>query len=133
MPVSHKLASGDQVEVLTSQSQQPNPEWEKFLVTAKGKTRLRQALRHDRRATMTQGETMLKKFLADNGVEASSDNINRIVSAERVKSRDELFQMIGNEEIALSPGLLKIFKHSSRGLLNRLMNPFSGRSSHRCV
>lgn len=130
VPVSHKLASGDQVEVLTSQSQQPNPEWEKFLVTAKGKTRLRQALRHDRRATMTQGETMLKKFLADNGVEASSDNINRIVSAERVKSRDELFQMIGNEEIALSPGLLKIFKHSSRGLLNRLMNPFSGRSSH---
>ena len=130
VPVSHKLASGDQVEVLTSQSQQPNPEWEKFLVTAKGKTRLRQALRHDRRATMTQGETMLKKFLADNGVEASSDNINRIVSAERVKSRDDLFQMIGNEEIALSPGLLKIFKRSSRGLLNRLMNPFSARSSH---
>ncbi|MBQ1725532.1 MAG: bifunctional (p)ppGpp synthetase/guanosine-3',5'-bis(diphosphate) 3'-pyrophosphohydrolase, partial [Muribaculaceae bacterium] len=49
VPLSHKLASGDQVEVLTSHSQQPKPEWDKFLVTAKGKTRLRAALKHDRR------------------------------------------------------------------------------------
>ncbi|MDO4510811.1 MAG: RelA/SpoT family protein [Bacteroidales bacterium] len=129
VPISHKLASGDQVEVLTSQSQQPNPEWDKYLVTAKGKTRLRAALRHDRRAVIAKGETMLKQFLADNDVEASSDNINRIVSIERVKSKDELFQMIGNNEIALSPSLIKVFKPASRGLLNRLMNPFGNRNS----
>ena len=129
VPISHKLASGDQVEVLTSQSQQPSAEWDRFLVTAKGKTRLRAALRHDRRALITKGETMLKKFLTDNDVEASIDNVNRIVTAERVKSRDELYQMVASNEIALSAGLLKTFKHSSRSLLGRLMNPFSGRTS----
>ncbi|MCQ2290237.1 MAG: RelA/SpoT family protein [Muribaculaceae bacterium] len=129
VPISHKLASGDQVEVLTSQSQQPNPEWDKFLVTAKGKTRLRAALRHDRRAVIVKGEAMLKQFLVENEVEASSDNINRIVSLERVKSRDELYQMIGNNEIALSPSLIKVFKPASRGLLDRLMNPFGNRSN----
>lgn len=129
VPISHKLASGDQVEVLTSQSQQPNPEWDKFLVTAKGKTRLRTALRHDRRAVILKGETMLKQFLAENEVEASNDNVNRIVSLERVKSRDELYLMIGNNEIALSPSLIKVFKPASRGLFNRLMNPFGNRSN----
>lgn len=129
VPISHKLTSGDQVEVLTSQSQQPKPEWDKFLVTAKGKTRLRAALRHDRRAIMANGEAMLRKYLTENNVEPTTDNINRIVSAEQVKSRDELFLMIGNDEIALSSGLLKVFKHSSRGLLGRLMNPFGMRSA----
>lgn len=129
VPISHKLTSGDQVEVLTSQSQQPKPEWDKFLVTAKGKTRLRAALRHDRRAIMANGEAMLRKYLTENNVEPTTDNINRIVSAEQVKSRDELFLMIGNDEIALSSGLLKVFKHSSRGLLVRLMNPFGMRSA----
>lgn len=129
VPISHKLTSGDQVEVLTSQSQQPKPEWDKFLVTAKGKTRLRAALRHDRRAIMANGEAMLRKYLTENNVDPTTDNINRIVSAEQVKSRDELFLMIGNDEIALSSGLLKVFKHSSRGLLGRLMNPFGMRSA----
>ena len=45
VPLSEKLHSGDQVEVITSQSQVPKPEWIDFLATANGKTRLRQALR----------------------------------------------------------------------------------------
>ena len=130
VPISHKLASGDQVEVLTSRSQQPKAEWDKFLVTAKGKTRLRAALRHDRRAIISKGEAMLKAFLQENEVEASSVNINRIISAEHLKNRDELYLMIGNNEIALSQSLVKIFKPASRGLLDRLMNPFGNRHSN---
>ena len=34
VPLSQKLNSGDQVEVLTSQSQTPKPEWIDFLATA---------------------------------------------------------------------------------------------------
>lgn len=130
VPISHKLASGDQVEVLTSRSQQPKAEWDKFLVTAKGKTRLRAALRHDRRAIISKGEAMLKAFLQENEVEASSANINRIISTEHLKNRDELYLMIGNNEIALSQSLVKIFKPASRGLLDRLMNPFGNRHSN---
>ena len=45
VPLSHRLQSGDQVEVLTSQSQTPKEEWLPFLATAKGRTRLKAALR----------------------------------------------------------------------------------------
>ena len=45
VPLSHKLESGDQVEIITSQSQSPTPEWLDFCVTAKAKSRLRNFLR----------------------------------------------------------------------------------------
>jgi len=48
VPLSTRLESGDQVEIITSQTQQPQSEWLNFLATAKARTRLRQALRKDR-------------------------------------------------------------------------------------
>lgn len=45
VPISYKLQSGDQVEVLTSKTQKPLPEWLNFVTTAKAKTRLETALK----------------------------------------------------------------------------------------
>ena len=59
VPLSHRLKSGDQVEVLTSKSQVPQPEWESFLVTAKAKTRLRAALRKTRQPLINRGKEIL--------------------------------------------------------------------------
>jgi guanosine-3',5'-bis(diphosphate) 3'-pyrophosphohydrolase len=129
VPLSHKLASGDQVEILTSHSQQPKPEWEKFLVTAKGKTRLQAALRHDRRLIIDKGENNLKDFLQQNNVEMTGDALTRIISSEHVQNKEELFYMIGNEEIALSQQILKPLKPSSTGILTKILhNPFSSKS-----
>lgn len=129
VPLSHKLASGDQVEILTSQSQQPQPSWESFLVTAKGKTRLRAALRHDRRTIIERGKKRLEVMLADNGLELTNDVVMRIINNERAQNKDELFFMIGNDEIALSPQLLKKDKRQqSTGIFSKLLrNPFASR------
>jgi len=134
VPLSHKLASGDQVEVLTSHSQSPKPEWEKFLVTAKGKTRLRAALRHERRQVIERGEERLKAFLAKHEVEPKPEVMTRIISLTRVANKEELFYMIGNDEITLNEQLLKK-KEQGGGLLNKLLrNPFksnkSGNNNH---
>ncbi|MCH5232028.1 MAG: bifunctional (p)ppGpp synthetase/guanosine-3',5'-bis(diphosphate) 3'-pyrophosphohydrolase [Muribaculaceae bacterium] len=45
VPLSHQLESGDQVEIITSDSQEPNPEWMEYCQTAKAKTRLKTYLR----------------------------------------------------------------------------------------
>ena len=37
VPLDTQLKSGDQVEILTSKNQTPNPDWEKFVVTHKAK------------------------------------------------------------------------------------------------
>ena len=129
VPLSHKLASGDQVEVLTSHSQQPQPEWEKFLVTAKGKTRLRSALRHQRRLVIDRGERLLTEFFEQNGVELTHDNIARIITSEHAGSKDDLFRMIGAGEIALGQQQLNVLRGNRQGgLLNRLLrNPFASK------
>ena len=127
VPLSHKLTSGDQVEVLTSQSQQPQPDWDKYLVTAKGKTRLRAALRHSRRLVVEKGEKMLHEFLEQNNLKLEGDTLTRIIGAEKARNKEELFFKIGNNEIALSQQMLKTVKGQSSGLLSKLLrNPFAG-------
>jgi len=132
VPLSHKLSSGDQVEVLTSHSQRPKPEWEKFLVTAKGKTRLRAALRHERRQVMEKGEARLKEFLTQHEVEQKPEVLTRIISQTQVANKEELFYMIGNDEIVLNEQLLKKKGQGTGGLLNKwLRNPFKGNKDNK--
>ena len=130
VPISHKLSSGDQVEILTSQSRKPGPEWTRFVVSAKGKSRLNLAYRHMRREVMDKGETLFKEFMAQNLAEINNENLTRIISALGVQNKDELFYKIGNNEIKLSPVLLKALKPSSQNVLSKWWrNPFGGKSA----
>ena len=129
VPLSHRLASGDQVEVITSHSQQPRPEWDKFLVTAKGKSRLRAALKHDRRIIIDKGERRLRTLLAEQGVEPSNEVLTRIIAAEKAQNKEHLFFMIGNDEIMLNDQMLKGINRQGGGVLSKLWrNPFANRS-----
>mgnify|MGYP004447547941 FL=1 len=126
VPLSHKLSSGDQVEILTSQSQQPQASWEDFIVTAKGKTRLRAALRHDRRAVIERGKKRLEIFLTENSQELNNDTIIRMVNSTRATNKEELFFLVGSDQLTLSDQLLKKDKRSRRTSILRkfLRNPF---------
>ncbi len=126
VPLSHKLQSGDQVEVLTSQSQQPQEEWMNYLATAKGKSRLRAALRKDKRHIMTQGEKDFMAFLTNNGITYSNEVLTKILGTQQLQNKEELFYMIGNNEIVLSEELIQSVKKSNEGILSKILrNPFS--------
>lgn len=132
VPLSQKLQSGDQVEVLTSNSQQPQPEWINFLATAKGKTRLRAALRRDRRAVIEHGEKEFADFLQQNGLEPDNEAITKVLSMEHLQHRDDLFFMIGCNEIALSDSMISRLKGkpqaSQGGLFSKILrNPFTAK------
>ncbi len=120
VPISHKLSSGDQVEILTSQTMKPLPEWSKFVVSAKGKRRLNLAFRHMRREIMDRGEDQFKKFMALNSAEINNENLTRIISSLGVQNKDELYYKIGNSDIELSPVILKALKPASQNLLSKL-------------
>ena len=127
VPLSHKLQSGDQVEVLTSHSQQPQPEWINFLATAKGKTRLRAALRRDRRAVIERGEREFNAFMLDNGVEVTNEVVTKLLAIEHLQNKEELFFAIGCNEIALSYSMVSSLKQQNQGgLLKKILrNPFA--------
>ena len=117
VPLSQKLNSGDQVEILTSKSQTPKEEWLNLVTTAKARSRLLASLRKDRRKIIARGETLLKEFLESNHIEYNNELVTKIVSGLGLPHRDELLYKIGNEEITLNENIKKIIKGKS-------LNPF---------
>ena len=107
MPLQTELKSGDQVEVLTSKTQVPLPEWSNFMVTAKGRTRLRKGLRALRQPMIVKGNEMLSRWLQENNIEDSNHVITKIQGIFHVGNRDDLCYQLGAEEIVLGDFLIK--------------------------
>ena len=125
-PLSYKMNSGDQVEILTSNTQTPKPEWEKFVVTAKGKTRLRSALRHQRRLIVEEGEKRFMEFLKTHNIEFSNEVLSQAIGRQRAAGKEELFFMIGNNEIILNEDMVIKKEQGTRFNWWR-RNPFRGK------
>ena len=113
VPLSAVLRSGDQVEILTSQSQTPQPEWADFLVTAHARTRLRAAIRKARQPLISKGKEILKQWLDDHQIEDTNTIITKILGSYHVQTREELCYQLGNEEIMLGEFLVKSLRKPS--------------------
>ena len=124
--LSHKLQSGDQVEILTSRSQSAKEEWEKFIVTATGRSRLRQALRKQRRSVVDKGNEALDKFLEENNLTMSNDLMNRIITKLKLQNKDELLYKLGTGEEKLDAEVLKDVKANTTGNLLSKIFSFGG-------
>ena len=100
------LSSGDQAEVLTSKTQLPQPEWEEFLVTAKARTRLRQALRRVRQPLVARGKEILDHWLIDHDIPDNNSVITKLLGTLHVPNRDELCYQLGAKEAILGDFLI---------------------------
>ena len=99
VPLSQKLRSGDQVEVLTSQSVNPQPEWLNFVTTAKARTKIEASLRRQRRRIAEKGKNMLNDLFANEPIDNTL--FNRILHSYKAENKEDLYYMIGNNEVAL--------------------------------
>ena len=101
VPLSHKLNSGDQVEILTSKSQHVQPAWINFVSTAKAKAKIQAVLRRDSRELQKRGEEILKEFLNKHQIEAKLEVIDQLANFHEVFSREKFYQSIGEKTILL--------------------------------
>lgn len=101
VPLSHKLQSGDQVEILTSKSQHVQPSWINFATTAKAKAKILAILKREQRGMQQAGEEMLREFFSREGVEYTPENIRKICNLHTIKTQEELFAAIGLKTIIL--------------------------------
>lgn len=63
VPLNTQLSNGDQVEISTSKNQTPSPNWERFVVTGKAKTRIRRFIRMQQQEEyLNLGKAMLHKI-----------------------------------------------------------------------
>ena len=128
VPLSHRLNSGDQVEVLTSQSQKPKPEWESFLASAKARTRLRKALRAEIAPTIEEGRRKLNSFLEEAEVKATNEVITKMMAFYHCPSRDTFYYKLGTDEISLDGYVLKDSPKTSPGLLKKIFRIGAGKN-----
>ena len=101
VPLSHKLQSGDQVEILTSKSQHVSPSWINFVSTAKAKAKIQAIIRRDNRETQRQGEEILNAFLKKNGFEPSLALADQLSEFHDYSKRNEFFLAIGEKIVLL--------------------------------
>ena len=101
VPLSHKLQSGDQVEILTSKSQHVSPAWINFVSTAKAKGKIQAILRRDNRETQREGEEMFNEFLKKNNYEPSAALADQLTELHGYEKRNEFFLAIGDKIVVL--------------------------------
>ena len=101
VPLSHKLQSGDQVEILTSMSQHVNPSWINFVSTAKAKAKIQAILRKESRQIQKTGEEKLSQWLKANDLEMTTAVLDRLCELHDLKKHDSLFLSIGDKTVIL--------------------------------
>ncbi|MFC2378216.1 MAG: RelA/SpoT family protein [Segatella oulorum] len=101
VPLSHKLNSGDQVEILTSKAQHVQASWINFVSTAKARAKIQAILRRDNREIQRKGEDTLTDWLTRNQLELTSSVLDKLVELHHLQHHDELFAAIGNKQIIL--------------------------------
>ena len=113
VPLSHPLSSGDQVEVLTSRSQEPQPEWLNFTTTAKAHTEIDAVLRKARKETAKAGEAMVIEAFRNSEVEASMQNMDKLMMYYGFTKREEFYFAVKKGDVVLPDNLKKLVKEKS--------------------
>ena len=115
VPISHKLRSGDQVEIITSAKQKPNIEWLNFVVTSKAKTKIKDTLKEEKRKVADEGKYILQRKLEGMGAAMSQSNMEELASFYKVNSSLDLLYDIAVKKIDLKE--LKEFSTSGDKLV----------------
>lgn len=101
VPISHKLRSGDQIEIITSNKQKPNDDWLNFVVTGKARSKIKDALKDEKRAIAEDGKYILQKKLEGMGAAFNQYNIDELVTYYKLVSQLDLFYNLAVKKIDL--------------------------------
>jgi guanosine-3',5'-bis(diphosphate) 3'-pyrophosphohydrolase len=108
VPLSNKLRSGDQVEIITSNKQKPSEDWLNFVVTSKAKGRIRDALKEEKRKVAEDGKYAVQRKIEGMGAAFNQHNIDELWSYYKLPSALDLFYQVAIKNIDLKE--LKEFK-----------------------
>ena len=101
VPLSHKLQSGDQVEILMSKSQHVQPEWINFVSSAKAKSKIQSILRRENREVQKRGEDLLTAWLQKQNIEPTLAVTDQLAEYHDYHRREEFYQALGEKTVLL--------------------------------
>lgn len=116
VPMGYVLRNGDKVSVMTSKNQKPNENWLKLVITGKAKSKIRSAMKEERKYKGEFGKETLERKLKNLKVDFE-ENIDMLVEFYGFKSRPDLYFAIANEKVDLSK--LKSFEIIGQKLVKK--------------
>ena len=99
VPLNTLLRSGDQVEIITSKNQNPNPDWDKFVVTHKAKAHIRRWVREELRKKAEEGKEIWEKKLKRRKLHYNEDDLTKIVHAAKLENLQAFYLDIAEQRI----------------------------------
>jgi GTP pyrophosphokinase len=93
--LSHELKSGDQVDILTSESAKPNVNWLDYVTTARARSKIKSALREDKKLIGEDGKEILRRKLKQLKINLDEESINEMVRYFKLKTSLDLFYRVG--------------------------------------
>ena len=129
-PMSHVLQSGDQVEILTSKTQNVKPEWLGMVTTAKAKSKINGILRREERTARKEGEALLTAFAEKEDITLEVHNIARLCRLHNFAEYDQLLMAIGRGVVTLGDAERNALKgsSSSTNILERIFRSSNDKS-----
>jgi len=124
VPLSTRLKSGDQVEIITSDNAKPNQNWLDYATTARARSKIRSSLKEEKKEVAEEGKEILRRKLKSLKITLNEDVINKMVTYFKLKTSLDLFYRIGNGVIdnqqirdfasSYNNAFLKFFKNRIR-------------------
>lgn len=121
VPLSYELRNGDQIEIITAESQKPQREWLDFIKTPKAKSFIMDALKSEIKDHLKKGQKLLDEKLKEYGIKPQSRVYKKLADVYKLNNREELFSRIGAGILDLSD-LSKMLKKNSRNKFVRYWN-----------
>ncbi|MGI4805275.1 MAG: RelA/SpoT family protein, partial [Janthinobacterium lividum] len=101
VPLSYKLQNGDQVEIITSGKQTPKEDWLNFVVTAKAKSKIKSALKEEKRKIAEEGKEILERKMKSIKLSYTSDNLYKLSYFFKLQTTQDLFYKVALGQIDL--------------------------------
>lgn len=110
LPLKTELHNGDQIEIITSKTQTPSPDWEKFVVTGKAKASIRKFVRSENRKQFIDlGHSMIVRAFRQLNLPFSEKALEEILREFSVKSLSDLYCEVGEGNVSIQHVLKKMF------------------------
>lgn len=124
VPLDHVLKSGDQVEIITSKKQSPRPDWINYVVTARAKSFIKDALKEQRKVYVEEGRLKLESLLKELKVEMNRNTLLKIQECNHISSTIDLYYRVAKDEIGIKELKECLQQHDKSGWLNIITRPF---------
>jgi GTP pyrophosphokinase len=95
VPLSHELNSGDQVEILTSETIKPNRNWLDYATTARARSKIKSSLKDEKKDVAEDGKEILRRKLKQLKISLDEKSVNEMVNYFKLKTSLDLFYRIG--------------------------------------